>query len=168
MGKSLQILFVFALIAFLSACGDNKQDQTGKDSTGTMQTEENDPKSVEGNNTSGETQGEEKGPNDLGMKDGLPGDYPADVPQPPDSKVIGFLSSSEGTNVSFESPKGVQELAEFYKAEMSKGGYTVKPEGEAISETNALIDWTKSGKDVSLVVVRDPAKDVSSIVVTYK
>lgn len=167
MGKSLQMFLTLLIFAIITACGDNKQEQTGKDSTGNMQTEQKN-KNIEGDKNSGETQGEEQGPNDLGMKDGLPGDFPADVPQPPESKVIGFLTSSEGTNVSFESPKSVQEVAEFYKAEMAKGGYTVKPEGEAISETNALIDWTKEGKDVSLVVVRDPDKNVSSIVVTYK
>lgn len=167
MGNKIQLLSVLLLFAILTACGDSKEEQTQQDSTGSIQVEEKYPKTLNGTEA-GETQGEEKGPNDLGMKDGLPADFPSEVPQPPESKVIGYLTSSEGTNVSFESPKNVQEVADFYKAEMGKAGYTVKQDGEAISETNALIDWAKDEKNVSLVVVRDPDKNVSSVVITYK
>jgi hypothetical protein len=167
MGKSLQIILLLLVFAVFCGCGDNKKtDSTGKD---TSQTQTEDKGTTSGDNqTSGENPENKSGANDLGMKEGLPADFPADVPQPPESKVIGSLSSTEGTNVSFESPKTTQEIADFYKAAMSKAGYTVSPDGEAVSETNAMIDWTKEGKAVSLVAVRDNSKNSCSVVITYK
>lgn len=167
MGKSLRIILLLLSLAVFSGCGDNKKtDKDGKDTTQT-QTENQNRTSGE-NQTSGENTENKTGANDLGMKEGLPADFPADVPQPPDSKVIGSLSSTEGTNVSFESPKTTQEIADFYKDAMSKAGYTIKPDGEAVSDTNAMIDWAKEGKNVSLVAVRDNSKNSCSVVITYK
>jgi hypothetical protein len=168
MGKSLRIISLLALVSIFYACGDGKKnDSDSKDSTQTQN--QTDDKTSGDNNSSGDQTGDDKNTsNDLGMKEGLPADFPSDVPQPPDSKVIGSLSSSEGTNVSFESPKSTQEIADFYKGEMDKAGYKVKPDSEAISETNAMIDWNKGDKDLSLVVVRDNAKNTSSVVITYK
>lgn len=168
MGKSLRIIALLALFSIFYACGEGKKnDSKDKDSTQT-QTDNNNNQTEGDNKSQGDQTGDDKSSNDLGMKEGLPADFPIDVPQPPESKVIGSLSSSEGTNVSFETPKSTQEIALFYQTEMDKAGYKIKPESEAISETNAMIDWDKGDKSVSLVVVRDNTKNTSSVVITYK
>lgn len=167
MGKSLRIILLLLSLSVFYGCGDNKKtDSSGKDTSQTQT--ENQTSGDNRNQTSGENTENKSGANDLGMKEGLPADFPADVPQPPESKVIGSLSSTEGTNVSFESPKTTQEIADFYKAAMSKAGYTISPDSEAVSETNAMIDWAKEGKTVSLVAVRDNSKNSCSVVITYK
>ncbi len=159
------LLLVFVLFA---GCGDKKDDSNSTNDTTVNKPDDEVSGNNDRNTTAGDQQGDQKtGENELGMKDGLPPDFPSYVPQPPEGKVIGFLTSSEGTNVSFESPKSIAELADFYKGELQKSGYKVKPDGEAVSESSAMIDWEKEGKTVSLVVVKGQ-NDNSSIVITYK
>ena len=166
MGKSLSVILMLGTFIFFCACGNNKKDTENKDSTKTTQTETKD-QTTDGNTSGDKHEGETK-TDQLDMEKGLPADFPSDVPQPPDSKVIGSLSSSEGTNVSFESPKTTQEIADFYKTELEKAGYKIKPDGEAVSESNAIIDWAKGEKIVSLVAVRDNTKNTCSVVITYR
>ena len=107
--------------------------------------------------------------NELGMTAGMPADFPADVPQPLNSKVIGSLVSTDGTMVTFESKDKVQEIITFYKEEMSKSGYEITEDGELITpDKGGLINWSKKGKEVQLVLGYDKDKNISSLVITYK
>lgn len=107
--------------------------------------------------------------NELGMTPGMPSDFPADIPQPKNSKTLGSLTSSEGTMVTFETPDKVMDIVNFYKDEMKKNGYAIVDEGESqISDKGAMINWKKESKLVNLVLARNEEKQISSLVITYK
>ena len=106
--------------------------------------------------------------NDLGMTPGLPPDYPKDVPQPPNGKVLGSLNSSEGTVVTFESEMPIKEIVDYYKNSLSEAGYELSEGGEMlITEQGGLIGWKKGNKEVSLMLGRDTEKGMTEIVVTF-
>lgn len=106
---------------------------------------------------------------DLGIAAGLPSNFPSDVAQPKDSKCLGYLSTSEGTVVTFESTLTVKELTDFYKDEMKKQGYGMDEGGEVvISESGALLAWKKDTKEVSVVIAKDESSGKTSLVLTYK
>lgn len=107
--------------------------------------------------------------NELGMTAGMPKDFPSDVPQPNNARVIGSLNSSDGTIVTFESTDKINDIVNFYKDEMKKNGYTVDDEGETIvSEKGGLVNWKKDKKEVQIMLGYDKDKSMTSLVITYK
>ncbi len=107
--------------------------------------------------------------NELGMTPGMPANFPSDVPQPKNAKVIGSLTSTDGTMVTFESNDKVQDIINFYKEEMTKNGYAVSEDGELITpDKGGLINWKKGTKEVQLVLGYNKDKNISSLVITYK
>ena len=166
MKKLFLTLFSVSLIAVVGCktevkLGDNsdKKTETGKEQTNSTE-----------NKPSGEAPKEEKsGSNDLGLTQGLPGNYPSDVPQPKESKCLGSLNSSEGTVVTFESSQGVKDILDYYKAEMKKNGYDLGEGGEVLmSEKGGIVGWKKGAKEVGLMLGVNDEKKNTSIVVTYK
>lgn len=105
--------------------------------------------------------------NDLGIKEGLPADYPAEVPQPKNSKCLGSLNTSEGTTVTFESDEKPRDIQIDFAGTLEKNGYK-KSEGEMMSDDGGMALWTKDKKEVSIMLAWDKEKKKSSIVVTYK
>ncbi|MDZ4713151.1 MAG: hypothetical protein SGI89_12610 [bacterium] len=107
--------------------------------------------------------------NELGMTAGMPKDFPADIPQPNNARVIGSLNSSDGTIVTFESTDKINDIVNFYKEEMNKNGYVIEDEGETIvSEKGGLVNWKKDKKEVQIMLGYDKDKSMSSLVITYK
>jgi hypothetical protein len=163
MKKNLNLLVVI-LFAAAAFAGCSKQDQKTegekKDSVKTNQNQ------VAGDNKTAPTNTDPKS-NELGIKEGMPADYPADVPQPVNSKCLGSLNTSEGTVVTFESkdkPKAI--LAPFAEA-VEKAGFK-KGEGEMMSDDGGMSMWTKDKREVSIMLAWDKEKSISSVVVTYK
>ncbi|HMS64990.1 MAG TPA: hypothetical protein PKD83_07015 [Ignavibacteria bacterium] len=106
--------------------------------------------------------------NELGMTPGLPKNFPADIPQPKNSKTLGSINSSDGTIVTFESPDKVLDIVSFYKDQMKKVGYTLTETGETlVSEKGGLINWTKDKKEVGLTLGYDKDRNITSIALTY-
>ncbi len=165
MKKLLLTLFSITLIAFIGCktevkVGENndKKTETGQEQPNTTDTK-----------SSGEAPADKTNSNDLGLSAGLPANYPADVPQPKDSKCLGSLNSSEGTVVTFESNQSVKDILEFYKAEMKKNGYDLGEGGEVLmSDKGGIIGWKKDAKEVGLMLGVNDEKKNTSVVVTYK
>ncbi len=166
MKKLILTLFSVALITAVGCktevkLGDNndKKTETGKEQPNTTE-----------NKSSGEAPKEEKaGSNDLGLSQGLPSNYPTDVPQPKDAKCLGSLNSSEGTVVTFESTQSVKDILDFYKSEMKKNGYDLGEGGEVLmSDKGGIVGWKKGAKEVGLMLGVNDEKKNTSIVVTYK
>jgi len=156
-------VFTAVLIAF-SGCGktDQKTEGDKKDSTKQNSTDQTQVAGENKNqtNTPGTT-------NELGIKEGMPADYPSDVPQPVNSKCLGSLNTTEGTVVTFEStdkPKAI--LAPFGEA-VEKAGFK-KGEGEMMSDDGGMVMWTKDKREVSIMLAWDKEKSNSSVVVTYR
>lgn len=166
MKTKLNLFFTFAVLSafIISGCGkqDQKTEGDKKDSTKTTQQQ---------NTTAGEnktnTTGQENKSNELGIKEGMPADYPKDIPQPQNSKCLGSLNTSEGTVVTFEStdkPRAV--LAPFTEA-VEKAGFK-KAEAEQMSDDGGMAMWKMDKREVSIMLAWDKEKNVSSVVVTYK
>jgi hypothetical protein len=115
-------IYIIVLLSFVLVFGcGKKSDTTKKDGEKTEQTEKTDEKK---DNTSGSDQkGDKSGISDLGLTEGLPSNYPKDIPQPPNSKCMGSLNSSEGTVVTFESSATVKQIIDFYKEEMKNSDF---------------------------------------------
>lgn len=163
--KTILKLFLLVVVLGFYSCGNDAKEETEvKNDEGTE---------VAGSDVTKETgkagdEDELDTSNDLGMTPGLPPDFPNDVPQPPKSKVLGSLNSSEGTVVTFESEIPIKEIVDFYKQNLSDAGYNLSEGGEMlITEQGGLIGWKKDNKEVSLMLGRDTEKGITSIVVTY-
>ncbi len=178
MNKFISLLAVILLVSF-SGC-DKKDDNTDTGDTKnevsketksdlksqSSEIKEDDKKQEE---TSEDPLQTDNGKlNELGMTPGLPADYPNDIPQPKNSKVLGSLNSSEGTVVTFESSDKVQDIVDFYKVEMKNNGYVISDEGETlVSDKGGLINWTRNDKTVGLMLGYDKDKNITSLVITY-
>jgi hypothetical protein len=159
----LNLLIIFSLFIFVS-CGKKSDTSTAKDSDKkTESTEKKDSKSDESKSDKDVTLG------DLGITEGLPKNFPSDIPQPGNAKCLGSLNSSEGSLVTFESKEKVADLAEYYKTELKKNGYELKEGGDImVSGEAAMLGWKKGDKEVSIVITWDKEKSQSSFVITYK
>jgi hypothetical protein len=150
----LLLLFAFVL---LNGCG--KKEETGKNTVGDKKelTNAGDQKAPETQNKS----------NELGITEGLPKDYPSEVPQPKNAKCLGSLNTSEGTTVTFESNERPRDIMADFASNVEKSGYK-KGEGEMMNDDGGMSLWNKDKKEVSIMLAWDKEKKISSIVVTYK
>lgn len=166
MKSKFDLLFVVltALTIAVAGCGkqDQKTDGDKKDSTKQSTT---DPKTVAGDNKTS-TNTDPKS-NELGIKEGMPADYPKDVPQPSNSKCLGSLNTTEGTVVTFESSDKPKAILTPFGDAVEKAGFK-KGEGEMMSEDGGMVMWTKDKREVSIMLAWDKEKKNSSVVVTYK
>lgn len=166
MKKLILFSIFFSFILFVS-CGkkDDKSD-VKKDANVTEESKKNE------NTSTGEVKSDEKKSGDetgLGLSSGLPPDFPKDVPQPNNSKCNGYLGSSDGTVVTFESTDNLKSVLEFYKTAMVNNGYKSMEGNEYFQNDNgAMIGFTKDNKEVGFLLGIDKEKNVTQIVITYK
>lgn len=158
--KNLILLSFLAFSLVISGC--TKKEEPKNETAG------NDAKKEQTSDSNKNSKNELKA-GDLGIAAGLPSNFPSDLTQPKDSKCLGYLSTSEGTVVTFESTLTVKELTDFYKDEMKKQGYGMDDGGEVVmSETGAILAWKKDAKEVSVVIAKDESSGKTSLVLTYK
>jgi hypothetical protein len=81
----------------------------------------------------------------------MPGDYPSDVPQPSNSKALGYLNTQEGTVVTFESTDKPKDILKAFAEQLEKGGFK-KGEGEMMSDDGGMAMWTKDKREVSIML----------------
>lgn len=160
---SLFFAAITAMVIIISGCGktDQKTEGDKKDTT----------KSTTQNTTAGEnktqTTGSENKSNELGIKEGMPADYPQDVPQPINSKCLGSLNTTEGTVVTFESTEKPKAILAPFTEGVEKAGFK-KGEGEMMSDDGGMVIWNKDKREVSIMLAWDKEKNVCSVVVTYR
>lgn len=159
-------IFIF-FAAIVTGCGKKTETQTASDTTAVQQDkvkqqisdDANAPGSTGNTNTTPE--------NELGMSAGLPPDFPSDVPQPKNGKVIGSLMSSDGMVVTFQTDVPVKEIVDFYKSEMSKSGFKQTESGDMLlKETGGMIGFQKDNRDIQLML--SSSENITSVVITYK
>jgi hypothetical protein len=154
----LSKLILFLVLAALLISGCGKKEET----PGT----ENKQNVTENTQGLDQTKEQKLGENPLNIKEGLPSDFPSDVPQPPNSQVLGNMSSAEGTVVTYKSTDKPMDILAFYNAELGKNGYT-KNEGEMMSEKGGFTAWKKDTKEISLMLVKEDTGNNCSVVLTY-
>jgi hypothetical protein len=165
------IVLLFALVLGLTSaagCDKKSDNQTSKDTNSVQQDkvkqQMNDDGSVPG--STGKTENTIPG-NELGMSAGLPSDFPPDIPQPKNSKIIGSLLSSDGMVVTFQTDAPVKEVVEFYKSEMTKNGFKQTESGDMLMKDNGgMIGFQKDNRDVQLMLSSN--ENITSVVITYK
>lgn len=150
--------FLILISFFLSSCG--KKDQTEQTTPGG---ETGDVSKTEGQTNPEKKEGDKTG---LDIKEGLPADYPSDIPKPIDSKCLGSLQTSEGIVVTFESTAKPKDILETFASEIEKNGYK-KDENEMMSEKGGMALWKKDKKEVSIMLAWDDTKSITSAVITY-
>jgi hypothetical protein len=161
--KKINLLAVLFLGTFLAvSCGKQEQQPAGDNKTDAGEQNQQQPQSQD--QPSGE---KTPGTNELGIKEGMPADYPSDVPQPANSKCLGSLNTSEGTVVTFESTDKPKEILNPFAEAVEKAGFK-KGDGEMMSDDGGMTLWTKDKREVSIMLAWDKDKKVSSVVVTYK
>lgn len=167
MFNNLKLFFAISLIfSLFIGCGSKteQQQQTGQDNKTTTQGDQVQP--LNQTPPAGEQKTTE-GKNELGIKDGMPGDYPSDVPQPSNSKALGYLNTQEGTVVTFESTDRPKDIFKGFGEQLEKGGFK-KGEGEMMSDDGGMAMWTKDKREVSIMLAWQKEKSNTSAVVTYK
>lgn len=121
--------------------------------------------------TAGENkQGDTISKSELGLKSGLPADFPKDVPQPPNSTCHGSIfNQTDGTTVTFVSKSKVPDIVNFYKEEMKKNSF-VQEQGtdELVNEKGGMLKWTKGNREVELMMSYKSEIGETDIVLSYK
>ena len=157
------VLLISFLISFgtFSSCGKKEQTDTGGEKKEDVKTSTEQPKQDKPTE-------QNKPSNDLGISEGLPKDYPSDIPQPKNAKNMGYLTTSEGTVVTFESDEKPKDVYDTFTAQIEKNGYKKDENGALMSDDGGLALWKKDTKECSVMLAWDKDKKKSSIVVTYK
>lgn len=168
--KSYKMIAASAVLFFVLAagCGKKTDTQTANDSSAVQQDkvkqQMTDDATTPG--STGKTENTIPG-NELGMTAGLPPDFPSDIPQPKNAKVIGSLMSSDGMVVTFQTDVPVKDVVDFYKSEMSKNGFKQTESGDMLlKDTGGMIGFQKDNRDVQLMLSSN--ENITSVVVTYK
>jgi hypothetical protein len=166
MKKLLLLIVLFVFIAF-SGCGKKEDKDAGK--TSDKKTEESVNENKDAKDDKDKKDDKTISLNDLGISEGVPKNYPSDIPQPKNAKCLGSLSSSEGTIVNFESTDKVREIVDFFKDEMKKNGFDIMEGGEIlVSDDAAMIGWKKKDREISVVIGFNKENSKSQIALTYK
>jgi hypothetical protein len=156
------VIPLFVGVFFIISCGNKEQGHN------TPQNDQNQTKNEPGGEVQKNVDPEKNpGTNELGFKGGLPADYPADVPQPKNSKVMNHLSTSEGMVVTFESDEMPMAILEQFKTELEKNGFKKDAE-ESVTEKGGMVMWKKDNRECQLMLSRDDSNSKTSVVVTYK
>jgi hypothetical protein len=168
MKKFSKYLLALSLLFFV-ACGNGDDSDTDKKDS---DADKEEVKKDDDKTSSGETEKTDEesglGENDLGLSEGLPEDFPDDVPLPLNGKCLGSIMTSEGTVVTFESSVKVKEIVEFYKKQMDDNGYELSEGGEVlVSDQGGLLGWEKGDKEVGIMLGYDKDEDITSVVITY-
>jgi hypothetical protein len=165
--RKLLLLLVSVSLLMLYSCGKNEQKpEVKKDGQTEVKTEN---KNTE-QKSDGKQEEKKSGENGLGMKTGLPADFPKDVPQPPNSTCVGsIVNQTEGTTVTFTSKSKVLEIAGFYKEEMKKAAFQLEAGmDELVKDNGGMLKWTKPGKEVELLMSFNSDQKATDIVLSYK
>jgi hypothetical protein len=105
--------------------------------------------------------------NELGIVEGLPTDYPADVPKPLNADSVGTIKSSDETSVRYFTPDMPKVVVDYFAKGLEKSGFK-KAEGESMKEEGGMVIWNKDKREVSLMLARDKDKNRTAVVVSYK
>lgn len=161
-------ILLVSLLSFLLVFGCNKNEQKPEEIKNVQTESKSENKSVEQNKS--DSNSKKSGENELGLKSGIPADFPKDIPQPPNSTCVGsILNQTEGTTVTFSSKSKVMEIFNFYKEEMKKNSYQVEAGMEDLmNDKGGMIRWTKPGKDVELMMSFNSEQNATDIVLSYK
>jgi hypothetical protein len=157
---SYAILTAFILTLAISGCGKtDKTDVTTKteDSKKTDDKKTDDPKVDIKTKDADVTTGK------------LPDDFPSDIPQYKDAKILASAKTAMGTTVTFEINDKAKAVADFYKTEMKKSGYDADKNNDMMmTDKGGVMTFKKGGKDYTLTYGYNDATSKTSLVILIK
>lgn len=158
-----KLLVIFFLLTFIVSFGCGKKtENTSGEKEKTESTESNESKDKSDEKVDAKI-------GDLGISSGLPNDYPSDVPQPKDGKCLGYLTSSEGTVVTFETEAPFTEVLNQYKEDLKSNGYKEDASGVLSSEGKMyMATYKKDTKEVNVIISFVEEEKKTNAVITYK
>jgi len=166
--KKLLLLGILFSLFVLQSCGNKEKTEDSKKDGNTPEQLATDDKKSD-NTVAGDVKTDKSDPNGLGMSSGLPQDFPKDIPQPNNSKCNGYLGSSDGTVVTFESKDNLKSVVDFYKTQMEKNGYKSQDGNEYFqNENGAMLGYKKDKKEIGFLFGVNKENNVTQIVITYK
>jgi len=162
-----KILLLLILISFVIFSGCGKKDDKVTDKSGDKKTE--DVKKDDASNQNPDKKDDKNSTtNSLQMTDGLPKNFPSDIPQPKTYKSVRTLPGTDGTFVIFETSDKVKNIVDFYQEEMKKNGFEAIEGGDnLVSENVAQMGWKKKDREIN-VAVTNVDNSNTQIVITYK
>jgi hypothetical protein len=168
MKKYLLFSIIFSFLLFYG-CGNKTENKTDNKGDKTNEQMKTDDKKNDTASKKDETAGDKKNVNELGLKESFPADFPADIPQPKNSKFFGSVETSDGNTVTFETSENVKDIFDFYKDQMKKSGYDMGEGGDSlVRDKGGLIGWKKGNKEVGLMVSYNDEHKSTQVVITYK
>ncbi len=168
--NNLKLFFVLFITGSLIISGCGKKDQNQQTTGGDNKTEVKDDQQktdVQKTDPTKTDPTKTDTKNELGLKEGMPADYPKDIPQPKNGKPLGSLNTSEGTTATFESPDKPMDILKDFADGIEKGGFK-KSGDNMMKDEGGMTMWKKDAREVSLMLAWDKDKKISSVVVTYK
>jgi hypothetical protein len=156
-----KILLILLLTAFAGyyGCG-KKEDKSAGDKEVTEKTESTEKSTEEKSETK---------VGDLGISSGLPDDFPTDIPQLKNGKSLGYLTSSEGTVVTFETTEPFTDVLKQYKEDMKNNGFKEEDSGVLSTEGKMyMATYKKDTREVSVIISFVEEEKKTNAVITYK
>ncbi|MCX7834213.1 MAG: hypothetical protein N2490_08395 [Ignavibacteria bacterium] len=150
-------LFLIIFIAFILFQGCGKKEG---------QSDSQAPSKEQSNAVQSSSEQIETGQATLEMKQGLPEDYPKDVPLPENVKKIKFIDNSSNKIVILETDVSVQNTINFYKENMKKNGYELDKNQNLVDSENVYnADWKKDKKTVNVAI--SSQNNITNVVISY-
>lgn len=167
MKKFLLVAILFAFV-IIFGCGNKTENTAGDKNDKTGDQIKTDDKKNDTTLKKDDASLDKQGASELGLTEGLPSNFPKELPQPKNSQCMGSVIETGGTTVTFLSTETPKQIFDFYKEQMLKIGYELPEGGDSLAkDKGGLIGWKKGNKEVGLMVAPDSTKRKSQIVLTY-
>jgi len=156
-----KIFLFILLLAFLgiTGCG-KKEEKSASEKEATEKTESTEKTTEEKVDTK---------VGDLGISSGLPDNFPSDIPQLKNGKCLGYLTSSEGTVVTFETEEPFSDVLNQYKEDLKNNGFKEEDSGVLSSEGKMyMATHKKDSREVSVIISFVEEEKKTNAVITYK
>lgn len=102
----------------------------------------------------------------LETKEGLPENFPKEIPIPEKAKKIKYIDNNTGKIVICETEVGVKEVINFYKENMKKNGFELIKNDNLIDKDEIYnADWKKDNKNVNVAITFQ--NNTTSVVISY-
>ncbi len=148
-------LIVFTSFLLLQGCGEKKE-----------QSDSQAPKEEQTSGTQSSAEQTENNQATLDTKEGLPEDFPKDIPLPEKMKKAKYIDNNNSKIVIIEADINVKDAINYYKENLKKNGFELNKNDNLIDRDEIYnADWRKNNKNVNVAITFQ--NNLSNIVISY-
>jgi len=149
------ILIVFLTFLLIQGCGKKEQQSDSQVPADEQKTEiQSSGEQTETNQASLET------------KQGLPEDFPKDIPLPEKIKKTKYIDNNANKIVILDADISVSEAISYYKENMKKNGFDLNKNDSLIDTDNIYnADWRKGNRNVNIAITFQ--NNITTVVISY-